>query len=215
MIKGPWYVWALLVAAAIAQEPVTLQEMLSGQFGQRGFNGSWISDTNFTYTIAGQPGIYAFNVETLTSSVLVPGDLMAFLNTSNPVLSPDGRFILASSEVEQDECTMAHRKAVEAVDRTLRDIRQNDRPMGGITVLFCGDFRQTLTVIPRGTRAAEVRACLKSSYLWRDIQSVHLTINMRVRTVDNPDDREFSDILLKKIPSPKIPIHCYTKENLF
>ncbi|XP_045500075.1 uncharacterized protein LOC123697576 [Colias croceus] len=43
-----------------------------------------------------------------------------------------------------DECTMAHRKAVEAVDRTLRDIRQNDRPMGGITVLFCGDFRQTL-----------------------------------------------------------------------
>ncbi|RVE51488.1 hypothetical protein evm_003889 [Chilo suppressalis] len=83
---------------------------------------------------------------------------------------------------------MAHRKGVEAVDRTLRDIRQNDRPMGGITVLFCGDFRQTLPVIPRGTRADEVRACLKSSYLWRDIQSVHLTINMRVRTGDNPDD---------------------------
>ncbi|XP_035445477.2 uncharacterized protein LOC118272869 [Spodoptera frugiperda] len=96
-----------------------------------------------------------------------------------------------------DECTMAHRKGVEAVDRTLRDIRQNDRPMGGITVLFCGDFRQTLPVIPRGTRADEVRACLKSSYLWRDIQSVHLTINMRVRTGDNPDDRQFSDTLLK------------------
>ncbi|XP_045500045.1 uncharacterized protein LOC123697545 [Colias croceus] len=96
-----------------------------------------------------------------------------------------------------DECTMAHRKAVEAVDRTLRDIRQNDRPMGGITVLFCGDFRQTLPVIPRGTRADEVRACLKSSYLWRDIQSVHLTINMRVRTGDNPDDSQFSDSLLK------------------
>ncbi|KAG6463394.1 hypothetical protein O3G_MSEX013848 [Manduca sexta] len=90
-----------------------------------------------------------------------------------------------------DECTMAHRKGVEAVDRTLRDIRQNDRPMGGITVLFCGDFRQTLPVIPRGTRADEVRACLKSSYLWHDIQWVHLTINMRVRTGDNPDDRHF------------------------
>lgn len=96
-----------------------------------------------------------------------------------------------------DECTMAHRKGVEAVDRTLRDIRQNDRPMGGVTVLFCGDFRQILPVIPRGTRADEVRACLKSSYLWRDIQSLHLTTNMRVRTGDNPDDSQFSDTLLK------------------
>ncbi|CAK1586444.1 unnamed protein product [Parnassius mnemosyne] len=49
-----------------------------------------------------------------------------------------------------DECMMAHRKGVEAVDRTLRDIRQNDRLMGGITVLFCGDFRQTLPVYTMG-----------------------------------------------------------------
>lgn len=35
---------------------------------------------------------------------------------------------------------MAHRKGVEAVDITLRDLTQNDRPMGGITDLFCGDF---------------------------------------------------------------------------
>ncbi|CAK1583465.1 unnamed protein product [Parnassius mnemosyne] len=89
---------------------------------------------------------------------------------------------------------MAHRKVVEAVDRSLR---QNDRSMGGITVLFCGDFRQTLPVIPQGTRADEVGACLKSSYLRRDIQSVLLTINMRVRTGNNPDDRQFSDKLLK------------------
>ncbi|KAL0860020.1 hypothetical protein ABMA27_010335 [Loxostege sticticalis] len=92
---------------------------------------------------------------------------------------------------------MAHRKAVEAVDRTLRDIRQNDQPMGGVTMLFCGDFRQTLPVVPRGTKADEIRACLKSSSLWRHIKRVHLTDTMRVRTGGNTNAQEFSDLLLK------------------
>ena len=45
---------------------------------------------------------------------------------------------------------MAHRKGVDAVDRALRDIKQNDRPMGGITVLFCGDFKssQIMSAVP-------------------------------------------------------------------
>ena len=59
-----------------------------------------------------------------------------------------------------DECTMANRKAVEALDENLRDIRQNYRPMGGITLLFCGDFRHTLPIVPRGTKADESAACL-------------------------------------------------------
>ena len=52
-----------------------------------------------------------------------------------------------------DECTMAHEKCIEAVDNTLRDIRQNNLVVGGITVLFSGDFRQTLPVVTKGTRA--------------------------------------------------------------
>uniref|UniRef100_UPI00358E4945 uncharacterized protein n=1 Tax=Myxine glutinosa TaxID=7769 RepID=UPI00358E4945 len=51
-----------------------------------------------------------------------------------------------------DECTMSHRVALEAVDRTLQDIRNDQTVMGGITLLMAGDFRQTLPVIPRGTR---------------------------------------------------------------
>ncbi|XP_045511060.1 uncharacterized protein LOC123705982 [Colias croceus] len=95
-----------------------------------------------------------------------------------------------------DESTMANRKAVEAVDRTLRDIKRNDLPMGGITMLFCGDFRQTLPVIPRGTRADEVRACLKSSRLWHYIIPLHLTLNMRAQIGGNENAQEFSDLLL-------------------
>ncbi|XP_044577118.1 ATP-dependent DNA helicase pif1-like [Cotesia glomerata] len=63
------------------------------------------------------------------------------------------------------ECTMAHKNAIEALNRTLKDIRNSDRIMGGITVVLAGDFRQTLPVVPRGTRADEVKACLKFSVL--------------------------------------------------
>ncbi|KAJ2944624.1 hypothetical protein O0L34_g3977 [Tuta absoluta] len=98
-----WGVCAALVAATAAQTPVTLPEWLSGQFSQRGFSGIWISDTEFTYTVAdpADKGIYVFDVPSLEGRVLVSNDLMEFLNTSNPILSADREYILASSEVEQ------------------------------------------------------------------------------------------------------------------
>lgn len=62
-----------------------------------------------------------------------------------------------------DECTMAHKKALEALDRTLKDLRKNDHPMGKSVILLAGDFRQTLPIIPRSTPADELNACLKAS----------------------------------------------------
>jgi len=46
-----------------------------------------------------------------------------------------------------DEAHMTNRRALEALDRTLRDLNGNDHPMGGIRTLLC-DFRQILPVIP-------------------------------------------------------------------
>jgi hypothetical protein len=40
---------------------------------------------------------------------------------------------------------------LEALDRTLQDVRGNNRPMGGAVTVLAGDFRQTLPVIPRST----------------------------------------------------------------
>ena len=68
--------------------------------------------------------------------------------------------------------------------------------MGGITFLFSGDFRQTLPVINRGTRADEVNASLKRSYLWNDVKKLSLTINMRVRQEGDPSALQFSNLLL-------------------
>jgi len=48
--------------------------------------------------------------------------------------------------------------SIEVLDRTMRDLRNNNSPMGGCTVLFSGDFCQILPVIARETRADEVNA---------------------------------------------------------
>ena len=75
---------------------------------------------------------------------------------------------------------MSHKHALEALDRTLQDLRGNKTLMGGVVVLLDGDFRQTLPVIPRGAMADELKACLKASYLWRYVRKLGLTTNMRV-----------------------------------
>lgn len=71
-------------------------------------------------------------------------------------------------------------KALEALDRTLKDIRGNLKLCGGALILFFGDFRQTLTVIPRSTAVDELNACLKSSVLWHHVHKLNLMTNMRV-----------------------------------
>ncbi|CAH1421261.1 unnamed protein product [Lactuca virosa] len=52
-----------------------------------------------------------------------------------------------------DEASMAKRHALEAVDRTMKDITGVMLPFGGKIMVLGGDFRQVLPVVRRGTRA--------------------------------------------------------------
>ncbi|XP_073999516.1 ATP-dependent DNA helicase pif1-like [Rhodnius prolixus] len=105
-----------------------------------------------------------------------------------------------------DECTMAHKHSLEALDRTLKDIKNNDKLFGGTLLLLSGDFRQTLSVIPRSTYADEINACLKSSRLWRNVEKVQLTVNMRVQMLQDPSAETFSKQLLD-IGDGKVAVH--------
>jgi hypothetical protein len=102
---------------------------------------------------------------------------------------PLGKLLQDASLVIWDECTMSHRAHVEAVDRTLKD-------MGGITFVFAGDFRQTLPVVNRGTRADIMKACLKLSYLWTSVQHLNLCTNMIAHLIGNTHSN-FPQQLLK------------------
>ncbi|XP_054281787.1 uncharacterized protein LOC128999354 [Macrosteles quadrilineatus] len=96
-----------------------------------------------------------------------------------------------------DECTMSHKRAFEALNATLQDIRNSQDLMGGLVVLLSGDFRQTLPVIQRGTPADEINSCLKKSVLWSHIEQYHLVQNMRVSLHNDCDARQFLGDLLK------------------
>jgi hypothetical protein len=80
-----------------------------------------------------------------------------------------------------DEVPMQHKHAVASVDRLLRDLlNEANKPFGGITVLFGGDFRQTLPVVPRALCQEIVGASIARSILWNNMEVHSLTQNMRL-----------------------------------
>ncbi|XP_058817140.1 uncharacterized protein LOC131680442 [Topomyia yanbarensis] len=113
-----------------------------------------------------------------------------------------------------DECTMAHKRALEALDRTLRNLRGVEQPMGGALILLAGDFRQTLPVIRRATPADELNACLKASALWRHVQKINLSTNMRVHLLRDESSETFAE-QLSNMGDGKIPIDPQTSEISF
>lgn len=113
-----------------------------------------------------------------------------------------------------DECTMTHKKALEALDRALQDIRENTGLFGGALILLAGDFRQTLPVIPKGTPADEINACLKSSHLWRFVKKLTLKTNMRVHLQRDRSAKTFAKQLLD-IGDGKVPTDPITNEIAF
>ncbi|KAL5122957.1 ATP-dependent DNA helicase PIF1 [Glycine soja] len=100
-----------------------------------------------------------------------------------------------------DEAPMCHRYNIEALDKSLQDIMHNGNPFRGKVIVFGGDFRQILLVVPRGNRSDIVYATLNSSYIWNHCQILKLTKNMRLQS--NPTDhsnldelKQFSEWLL-------------------
>jgi len=110
-----------------------------------------------------------------------------------------------------DEPPMQHHHVAEAVDRTLRDILDEpDRPFGGITVAWGGDFQQTLPVVVKGTKEDIVSACVQRSPLWQHVTILCLTENMHVDQ-SNADSMEFSEWLLDVGHGRNLPLdHSFT-----
>lgn len=109
-----------------------------------------------------------------------------------------------------DECTMAHKHSLEAFHRTIQDLKSNNKLFGGTVLLLSGDFRQTLPVIPHSTLAGEINACLKQSFLWTSVETLRLTMNMRVQLQNDPSAQVFSKQLLD-IGNGEIELHQNTQ----
>ncbi|KAK1414443.1 hypothetical protein QVD17_30187 [Tagetes erecta] len=108
-----------------------------------------------------------------------------------------------SSLIIWDEAPMVHRHGFEALDRTLKDIltsngyKNPDLPFGGKTIVFGGDFRQILPVIPSGSRQDIVNASLSSSYIWDTCMVLKLTRNMRLHVGSDENNIHQTNIFSK------------------
>ncbi|XP_029645709.1 uncharacterized protein LOC115219672 [Octopus sinensis] len=139
-----------------------------------------------------------FSGTTAQSTFKLPFDLVrsAVPSCNITKTSEKGLLLWSCQLIVCDECTMTHKRSLEALNTTLQDVRDCPATMGGITLFLSGDFRQTLPVIPKGTRADVVRAYPKSSPLWKNVTTLSLKTNRRAQLRgDQMASASASDIL--------------------
>lgn len=67
---------------------------------------------------------------------------------------------------------MQHRHCMEAVDRCMQDLRDDPRPFGGVTMVFAGDWAQTLPVVVGGSHNDMIGATIQHSSSWQHVTVV-------------------------------------------
>ncbi|XP_021965954.1 uncharacterized protein LOC110861154 [Folsomia candida] len=122
------------------------------------------------------------NGRTYHSQYKLPVPLVETSVSDIRLTSQDAQNLREASLLIWDESTMAPSHALNAVDRLLRELMNNETPFGGKVLLLGGDFRQCLPVVVHGTKAGIIEVCLKSSRQWKEFRFLHLTEN--VRSVD-------------------------------
>ena len=98
-------------------------------------------------------------------------------------LNPDDQSmlrILAQSELAKlvqmakilaiDEVTMLDNLLMAALNRSLQDIMGNNLPFGGKVIVFSGDLRQCLPVVPGASRAGIVERCINQCPLFQHFE---------------------------------------------
>ncbi|XP_059629827.1 uncharacterized protein LOC132272750 [Cornus florida] len=120
--------------------------------------------------VRSEHGIALATATSGVASSLLPGGRIAHSRFKIPIIADESTTCNISKQsstaellrkaklIIWDEAPMAKRYAIEPVDRTLQDLLGNNLSFGGKVVVFGGDFRQVLPVLPRATRAETIEA---------------------------------------------------------
>ncbi|XP_074271087.1 uncharacterized protein LOC141595011 [Silene latifolia] len=139
-------------------------------------------------------GIAAANIpggRTTHSQFKIPLECDISLACDVPKQSSLAALIRSTSLIIWDEASMSKRQNIESLDHLLRDLCDPNQLFGGKVVVFGGDFRQTLPILPRKSQHEVVEASLFSSHLWPRLIKFSLTENLHAK-----DDPEFAKFLL-------------------
>jgi len=120
----------------------------------------------------------------------VTDDNINLKSTISP-FSCRAHLIRAAHVIIWDELPMANKAAWECVHNLCCSITGKQQPFGGIPFIGAGDFRQVAPVIRGGDESATLMASVKSSFLWRSIELLSLSIP--VRSIDDIHYTHFVD----------------------
>ncbi|XP_074314082.1 uncharacterized protein LOC141649287 [Silene latifolia] len=127
-------------------------------------------------------GIAASNLpggRTSNSRFKIPLDIENNQSSQISKKSSLAELIRACSLIIWDEAPMAKRNSIEYFEKTLCDVCSSTELFGGKLVVFGGDFRQGLPVIPKSTLQEAINSSFVMSLLWPQLERIHLTVNMR------------------------------------
>ncbi|XP_058768084.1 uncharacterized protein LOC131641793 [Vicia villosa] len=140
------------------------------------------------------------------ASLLLPGGRTAHSKFKLPVPclenstckinfnDPSAGLLREAKLIIWDEAPMAHKYCFETLDRTLKDVISNysnsKTIFGGKVVIFGGDFRQILPVVPGGSRSDIVHSKINASYIWHYVKVLNLTKNMRLSSGPTEEDKK-------------------------
>ena len=114
---------------------------------------------------------------TAHSTFHIPIEIDEASSCKIPIGSDLHQLLEQTSTIIWDEVPMQHKYATNVVERTLCDLK---KILHGITVLFGGDFRQTLPIVPRGARAHVIAASIRRSAVWDCVTVYHLHKNIQL-----------------------------------
>ncbi|UYV69181.1 hypothetical protein LAZ67_6002683 [Cordylochernes scorpioides] len=109
-----------------------------------------------------------------------------------------------NGQIYHRSATMAPKDALRCINNLLKEIMQNEKPLGGKTIVFGGDFRQTLPVVPHGTQAAIVDS--KFSAWLLKLRNGELTndLGLDSDTFEIPSEMVCNGDLVKEIYGDKL-----------
>ena len=129
--------------------------------------------------------------KTFHSTFKCPIDLTAgAVRQQHTATSDIGRLIIAAEYIFVDEAPMVSTPQLQWLDQQLRWTRDSQLPMGGINLVFAGDFRQTLPILKRGSNAQIISHSLQGSLFFKAFRVMRLTKNLRVMSGDMNSDEK-------------------------
>ncbi|XP_059636141.1 uncharacterized protein LOC132278363 [Cornus florida] len=125
---------------------------------------------DYNAMVRSEHGIALATATSGVASSLLPGGRTAHSRFKIPIIadksttcniskqSSTAELLRKTKLIIWDEAPMAKRYAIEAVDRTLQDLLGNNLSFGGKVMVFGGDFKQVLPVLPQATRVETIEA---------------------------------------------------------